>query len=135
MKAVAYLRVSGQSQVDGEGFGRQLETVTACAKAHDCEIIRVYRRKLCLARLRCRRSSSVTKPSTTPFLMPLPLMCSRFLIDSNDLTQRSLATELGSETTVSLVLSGKRQLTRNQIAKPSVRFNVSPAAFFPRLRL
>jgi len=24
MKAVAYLRVSGQSQVDGEGFGRQL---------------------------------------------------------------------------------------------------------------
>ena len=43
MKAVAYLRVSGQSQIDGEGFGRRLEAVTAYAKVHDWEIIKVYR--------------------------------------------------------------------------------------------
>jgi HTH-type transcriptional regulator/antitoxin HigA len=39
-------------------------------------------------------------------------------------------TELGSETTVSLVMSGRRQLTREHIARLSERFHVSPAVFF-----
>jgi HTH-type transcriptional regulator/antitoxin HigA len=54
----------------------------------------------------------------------------RFLLDSNGLTQRDLADELGSESTVSLVLAGKRPLTRNHIARLSKRFDVSPAVFF-----
>ena len=54
----------------------------------------------------------------------------RFLLDRNDLTQRDLTEELGSETTVSLVLSGKRPLTRDHIEKLSRRFHVSPAVFF-----
>jgi HTH-type transcriptional regulator/antitoxin HigA len=54
----------------------------------------------------------------------------RFLLDSNGLTQRDLADELGSESTVSLVLAGKRPLTRNHIARLSARFGVSPAVFF-----
>lgn len=54
----------------------------------------------------------------------------RFLMESNQLTQRDLAKELGSETTVSLVLSGKRSLTRRQIERLSQRFHVSPAVFF-----
>ncbi len=54
----------------------------------------------------------------------------RYLMESNALTQRDLATELGSETTVSLVMSGKRQLTRDHIARLSERFQVSPAVFF-----
>ena len=54
----------------------------------------------------------------------------RFLLDQNGLEQRDIARELGSETTVSLVLSGKRQLTRDQIARLSRRFHVSPAVFF-----
>ncbi len=54
----------------------------------------------------------------------------RFLLDHHGLTQRDLVTELGSETTVSLVLSGKRQLTREHIARLSRRFHVEPSVFF-----
>ena len=56
----------------------------------------------------------------------------RLLIESNGLSQRDLIDELGSETTVSLVLSGKRQLTRDHIARLSLRFHVAPSAFFPK---
>jgi HTH-type transcriptional regulator/antitoxin HigA len=54
----------------------------------------------------------------------------RFLLERNELSQRDLVPELGSESTVSLVLSGKRTLTRDHIAALSWRFNVSPAVFF-----
>ena len=54
----------------------------------------------------------------------------RFLLERNGLSQRDIAPELGSESTVSLVLSGKRQLNRDHIARLSRRFNVSPAVFF-----
>ena len=54
----------------------------------------------------------------------------RFLIEQNGLTQRDLVPELGNETTVSLVLSGKREFTKDHIQKLSQRFNVSPAVFF-----
>jgi HTH-type transcriptional regulator/antitoxin HigA len=56
----------------------------------------------------------------------------RLLLDQHGLTQRDLATELGSETTVSLVLAGKRQLTREHIARLSRRFHVEPSIFFPK---
>ena len=42
-KAVAYLRVSGASQINGEGFGRQLDTITAWAGAHDYQLVGTYR--------------------------------------------------------------------------------------------
>jgi HTH-type transcriptional regulator/antitoxin HigA len=54
----------------------------------------------------------------------------RALLEWNGLSQRDIALELGGESTVSLVLSGKRQLNREHIARLSRRFNVSPAAFF-----
>jgi HTH-type transcriptional regulator / antitoxin HigA len=54
----------------------------------------------------------------------------RFLLEQNELTQRDIVAELGSEATVSLVLSGKRPLTRDHIEKLSRRFRVSPAVFF-----
>jgi HTH-type transcriptional regulator/antitoxin HigA len=54
----------------------------------------------------------------------------RFLLEQNGLSQRDVAPELGSESTVSLVLSGKRHLNRDHIARLSRRFNVSPAVFF-----
>lgn len=54
----------------------------------------------------------------------------RFLLEQNSLSQRDIAPELGSESTVSLVLSGKRQLNRDHIARLSRRFNISPAVFF-----
>ena len=56
----------------------------------------------------------------------------RFLLDHNGLSQRDVAADLGSETTVSLVLSGARSMTRDHIARLSARFHVSPAVFFPR---
>jgi HTH-type transcriptional regulator/antitoxin HigA len=54
----------------------------------------------------------------------------RFLLESNGLSQRDITAELGSESTVSLVLSGKRQLNRDHIVRLSHRFHVSPAVFF-----
>jgi len=54
----------------------------------------------------------------------------RFLLDHNELSQRDIADELGSESTVSLVLSGRRQLTRDHIARLSKRFHVAPSVFF-----
>jgi HTH-type transcriptional regulator / antitoxin HigA len=56
----------------------------------------------------------------------------RFLLDQNGLSQRDVVAELGSESTVSLVLSGRRSLNRDHIARLSARFHVSPAVFFPR---
>lgn len=54
----------------------------------------------------------------------------RFLLEHNSLSQRDIAPELGSESTVSLVLSGKRKLNRDHIERLSRRFGVSPAVFF-----
>jgi HTH-type transcriptional regulator / antitoxin HigA len=59
-----------------------------------------------------------------------PVDVLRYLLERNGLSQRDIAPELGSESTVSLVLSGKRQLNRDHIARLSKRFNVSPAVFF-----
>ena len=61
-----------------------------------------------------------------------PALVLRFLLDSNGVSQRDIAPELGSESTVSLVLSGRRALTRDHIERLSPRFRVSPAVFFSR---
>ncbi len=58
----------------------------------------------------------------------------RFLLEHNGLAQRDIVAELGSESTVSLVLSGKRSLTLDHIARLSRRFHVSPAVFFGETR-
>jgi HTH-type transcriptional regulator/antitoxin HigA len=59
-----------------------------------------------------------------------PVDVLRFLLERNGLAQRDIVSELGSESTVSLVLAGKRQLTREHIARLSKRFHVSPSFFF-----
>jgi HTH-type transcriptional regulator/antitoxin HigA len=59
-----------------------------------------------------------------------PIEVLRFLLERNGLSQRDIASELGSENTVSLVLSGKRRLNRYHIARLSQRFHVSPPVFF-----
>src|SRR5208337_3028688 len=59
-----------------------------------------------------------------------PVDVLRLLLDQNGLSQRDIAAELGSESTVSLVLSGKRRLNRDHIARLSQRFHVSPSVFF-----
>jgi HTH-type transcriptional regulator/antitoxin HigA len=62
-----------------------------------------------------------------------PIDVLRFLLDRNGLSQRDIAAELGGESTVSLVLSGKRQLNRDHIAQLSQRFHVSPSVFFGKV--
>ena len=55
----------------------------------------------------------------------------RFLLERHGLKQRDLAADLGGESVVSEVLSGKRKLNATHIEQLSRRFHVSPAVFFP----
>ena len=60
-----------------------------------------------------------------------PVDVLRFLLERHGLRQRDLASDLGGESVVSEILSGKRRLNAAQIEKMSKRFHVSPAVFFP----
>ncbi|HEY9139664.1 MAG TPA: recombinase family protein [Bryobacteraceae bacterium] len=42
-KAFAYLRVSGKSQIEGDGFERQERAICAYAKAHGVKIVEVFK--------------------------------------------------------------------------------------------
>jgi HTH-type transcriptional regulator / antitoxin HigA len=53
----------------------------------------------------------------------------RFLMDQHGLKQSELP-EIGAQSVVSDILSGKRELTVNHIRGLSKRFSISPAAFF-----
>ena len=53
----------------------------------------------------------------------------RFLMEQHDLRQGDLAKELGTQSVVSEVLAGRRELNTRQIKALSKRFGVSPAVF------
>ena len=57
----------------------------------------------------------------------------RFLIEQQDLTQRDLVPEFGSESAVSMFLARQRKLTLEQVRKLSERFKL-PADVFVRYR-
>ena len=57
----------------------------------------------------------------------------RFLIEQQDLTQRDLVPEFGSESAVSMFLARQRKLTLEQVRKLSERFKL-PADVFVRVR-
>ena len=59
-----------------------------------------------------------------------PVDVLRELMAANDLRQKDLAPLLGSESVVSEILSGKRELNKRHIQKLSQRFSVSPEVFF-----
>lgn len=44
-KAFAYLRVSGKSQIDRDGFTRQLMNIKSYAKAHNIDVVDVFQEK------------------------------------------------------------------------------------------
>lgn len=54
-----------------------------------------------------------------------------FLMEQHSLKQSDLVKELGSQSVVSEILSGKRKLNSHQILALSRRFGVSPSVFFP----
>ncbi len=43
IRAFGYVRVSGDSQIDGDGFPRQISAIRAYAKQHDIRIVKVFR--------------------------------------------------------------------------------------------
>jgi HTH-type transcriptional regulator / antitoxin HigA len=59
-----------------------------------------------------------------------PVEVLRALMEANGLRQKDLAPILGTESIVSEILPGKRELNKGQIEKLSKRFRVSPAVFF-----
>lgn len=58
-----------------------------------------------------------------------PAAVLRFLMDQRDLRQTDLAELFGSQSNVSEVLSGKREINARQARALAKRFGVSPAAF------
>lgn len=61
-----------------------------------------------------------------------PASVVRFLIDQQHLTQRDLIPQFGSESAVSMFLSGKRNLTLEQVGKLSARFHLPADVFIPK---
>ena len=59
-----------------------------------------------------------------------PVEVLRTLMDANNLRQKDMVPVFGSESIVSEVLHGKRELNWTHIEKLSKRFHVSPALFF-----
>ena len=56
----------------------------------------------------------------------------RFLLEQQDLTQRDLIPEFGSESGVSMFLTKQRKLTLQQVRKLSARFKLPADAFIQR---
>jgi len=54
----------------------------------------------------------------------------RVLMKQHNLTLVDFKDEIGSKSLVSMILNGKRNLTKEHIAKISKRFNLNPALFF-----
>ncbi|NOX91476.1 MAG: helix-turn-helix domain-containing protein [Gammaproteobacteria bacterium] len=54
----------------------------------------------------------------------------RVLMSQHHLTLADFKDEIGSKSLVSMILNGKRNLTKEHIAKISKRFNLDPASFF-----
>ena len=59
-----------------------------------------------------------------------PIDTIMFLMDQHDLKQKDLIDVFGTPSIVSEVLSGKRDLNKDHIARLSKRFHVSPELFF-----
>jgi len=61
-----------------------------------------------------------------------PAAVVRFLIEQRHLTQRDLIPQFGSESAVSMFLSGKRKLTLAQVQRLSARFNLPADVFLAK---
>ncbi len=62
-----------------------------------------------------------------------PVSVVRFLIERQGLTQRDLIPQFGSESAVSMFLSGQRKLTLEQVRKLHARFKLPADVFIARL--
>ncbi|HTY84985.1 MAG TPA: hypothetical protein VMB19_12245, partial [Silvibacterium sp.] len=60
-----------------------------------------------------------------------PVSIVRFLIEQQHLTQRDLIPQFGSESAVSMFMTGQRNLTLEQVRKLSTRFKLPTDVFIP----
>jgi HTH-type transcriptional regulator/antitoxin HigA len=58
-----------------------------------------------------------------------PVTVLRFLMDQNGLSQRDIVQDIGSESLVSMIMNGQRNLTVDHIRNLSARFQVSASVF------
>jgi HTH-type transcriptional regulator/antitoxin HigA len=61
-----------------------------------------------------------------------PVSVVRFLIEQQNLTQRDLIPQFGSESAVSMFLAGQRNLTIEQVRKLSTRFKLPADVFISK---
>ena len=61
-----------------------------------------------------------------------PVSLVRFLMEKQDLTQRDLIPQFGSESAVSMFLAGQRKLNLKQVRKLSARFNLLADVFISK---
>jgi HTH-type transcriptional regulator/antitoxin HigA len=61
-----------------------------------------------------------------------PASVVRFLIEQQNLTQRDLIPQFGTESAVSMFLAGHRNLTIEQVRKLSTRFKLPTDVFIPK---
>jgi HTH-type transcriptional regulator / antitoxin HigA len=62
-----------------------------------------------------------------------PVSIVRFLIERQNLTQRDLIPQFGSESAVSMFMTGRRNLTLEQVRKLSTRFKLPADLFIPKV--
>jgi HTH-type transcriptional regulator / antitoxin HigA len=63
-----------------------------------------------------------------------PVDVVRFLLEHQHLTQRDLIPEFGSESAVSMFMTGERNLTLEQVRKLSTRFSLPTDVFIPKAK-
>jgi HTH-type transcriptional regulator / antitoxin HigA len=61
-----------------------------------------------------------------------PISVLRFLMEGQSLTQRDLIPQFGSESAVSMFMTGQRSLTLEQVRKLSARFKLPADIFIPK---
>ena len=61
-----------------------------------------------------------------------PVSVVRFIIEQHNLTQRDLIPQFGSESAVSMFMTGQRNLTLEQVRRLSDRFKIPADVFIPK---
>ena len=110
-----------QGEAENQKYIEKLEQLTGQAKVTPAE------EKL-IALLTVLIEEFENKHYPVPESGPLDIV--RHLMDVHELRQKDLTDIFGTESIVSDVLNGKRDLTKEHIRRLSSRFHVSPAVFF-----
>ena len=111
--------VTGERQ--NREYIRKLEELTSRTKVSKAE-----KKLIALLTLLVEQYEDQYRP--VPEAGPLDII--RHLMEANDLRQKDLVDVFGTESIVSDVLNGRRDLTKGHIHRLSAKFHVSPSVFF-----